>query len=199
LRRLARPATCALLLLLAACGSPPAVRRSTELLNPHLSPGLSQWLVGAVSHLATDEEVQQYLAITSDAQAQSFVDQFWTRRDPRPPANGNPLKEPNLREVFETRAADADHRFSETGYLGRRTDRGTIFILYGEPKSIDFDLEPGRPQSAAERWTFTPNAPAGLDGKKPALVYRFVKAGDRIVLQRSFVAPPPLAQPSVMP
>jgi GWxTD domain-containing protein len=199
LRRLARASTCALLLLLAACGAPPAVRRSTELLNPRLSPGLSQWLVGAISHLATEEEVQQYLAFTDDAQAQAFIGQFWTRRDPRPPAGGNPLKEPNLRELFEARATDADHRFSETGYLGRRTDRGTIFILYGEPKSIDFDLEPGRPQSAAERWTYSQNAPVGLDGKKPSLIYRFVKAGDRIVLQRTFVAPPPLAQPSGTP
>ena len=57
MRRLASASALALLLLIA-CGAPPSVRRSTELLNPRLSPGLSQWLVGAVAHLATDDEVQ---------------------------------------------------------------------------------------------------------------------------------------------
>src|SRR5581483_5328056 len=64
----------ALLLLLAccvapiACGTaPPAQRRSTDLLNARLSPAYAQWLVGPVAHLATEAEVQQFLALADDA------------------------------------------------------------------------------------------------------------------------------------
>jgi GWxTD domain-containing protein len=179
--RLALP----LLLLLAACATPPAQRRAGDLLNPQLSPGLSQWLVGPIARLATPEEVQQYLALTDDAAAQAFIEAFWTRRDPSPPANGNPLRRPNLRERFEARAAEADKRFAEAGYLGRRTDRGTIFVLYGEPRSVDFDIHPEPDKPAIERWTYAGDAKPGLDGRKPDASYRFLKTGDLTVLYRA--------------
>jgi len=178
----------ALLLLLAccvapiACGTaPPAQRRSTDLLNARLSPAYAQWLVGPVAHLATEAEVQQFLALADDAAAQAFIDAFWSRRDPRPPSNGNPLVPQNLRERFDARAAEADRRFSEAGYLGRRTDRGTVWVLYGEPKQIQFDINPNGP-SPVERWTYAANAPVGLDGRHPLPAFRFVKSGDLTVL-----------------
>ncbi len=77
------------------------------------------------------------------------------RRDPTRRA-GNPL-----RELFESARAEADSRFSEAGYAGRRTDRGTIYMLYGAPKArCDFEIAAARASRALEVWTYDADVPA---------------------------------------
>ncbi len=174
MRRLATLAV-PLLLVAAACGAPPP-HTAADLINPQLSPGLAQWLVGPVAHLATLDEVRAYLALTDDAAANAFIETFWARRDPDPTRPGNPL-----REVFDERASLADRRFSEAGYLGRRTDRGATFVLYGEPTKIDFEINPRSERLPVERWSYAATTAPGLDGKLPGAVYRFVKNGDLTV------------------
>ena len=168
----------ALLALLTACGGASAPRNVADLTNPFLGPEYSSWLIGAVSRLATPEEIQGYLAVGDDAAAEAFIRQFWERRDPSPAQPGNAVL-----EAFNERSAQADKAFSEAGYLGRRTDRGTIHVLYGPPTKTDFDvLTAGVP---IEVWTYeAAKASAGLDGKRPAGSYRFVKSGDLTVLYR---------------
>jgi GWxTD domain-containing protein len=173
-----RAVLAAALLLLAGCNAgPPRARTAAELNNTRLSPALSQWLIGAVSKLATPEEVQGYLALTDDAAATAFIEAFWAAHDPDPARPGNPL-----RELFERRALEADKRFSEAGYLGRRTDRGTLFVLYGEPKTIDFELNPREGDPPVELWSYGGARGPALDGKLPSPVYRFVKRGDLTVI-----------------
>jgi GWxTD domain-containing protein len=181
-------------LLVWGCGSGGATApvRPADLNNTYLSPALSQWLIGAISRLATPEEVQAYLALRDDAAANAFIEQFWARRDPYPQRGGNPV-----RDIFDERAHDADRRFSEAGYLGRRTDRGRTYVLYGEPKTIDFEINPRQGEPPVERWSYAADTPTGLDGRHPALVYRFVKKGDLTVLytvpvsQRGTLLEPP--------
>jgi GWxTD domain-containing protein len=133
--------------------------------------------------------VQQYLALHDDATAEAFIEAFWARRDPDPNRPGNPV-----RELFEERARDADRRFSEAGYLGRRTARGTMLVLYGEPKKIDFEVN-GRPeQPPVEHWIYAPEAAKGLDGRQPPPAVRFVKRGDLTVLYQQ----PPSPRPSLL-
>jgi GWxTD domain-containing protein len=166
-------------LLLAGCGSSVAAAPQTaaDLTNAQLSPAFSQWLVGAVSRLATAEEVRTYLALHDDAAAQAFIESFWAARDPDPSRPGNPL-----RELFEQREREADRRFSEAGYLGRRTDRGRTFVLYGEPKKVDHEINPRPGDPPLEVWTYEPASVRGLDRRPPLPVYRFVKRADLTVL-----------------
>lgn len=168
----------ALLALLTACGgasAPRTPRNAADLTNPFLGPEHTSWLIGAVSRIATPEEVQGYLAVRDDAAAGAFIRQFWERRDPSPERPGNPVL-----DTFNERSAQADKAFSEAGYLGRRTDRGTLHVLYGPPTETDYDvLTAGVP---IEVWTYGAAAPAGLDGKRPAGSYRFAKRGDLTVL-----------------
>lgn len=165
----------ALLALLTACGGAAAPRNAADLTNPFLGPEYTSWLVGAVSRIATPEEVQGYLAVRDDAAAEAFIRQFWERRDPSPELPGNAVL-----DTFNERSAQADKAFSEAGYLGRRTDRGTIHVVYGPPTESDYDvLTAGVP---LEVWTYGAKAPVGLDGKRPAGSYRFVKRGDLTVL-----------------
>lgn len=171
-RRLA-PLAGAALLAAACAGSAPRSGSLEDLTNPFLAPEHSQWLVGAVARLATPQEVDAYLALRDDAAAEQFIADFWARRDPNPAAPGNAL-----REAFDARAADADRAYSESGVVGRRTARGTIFILYGPPAKVDFEVAPAPGEPPIEVWTYAEGAPAGLDARHPAHIYRYMRRGD---------------------
>lgn len=154
-------------------GVPGLGTSQADLLNPALGPDYTSWLIGPVSFLATKEEVAGYLALRSDTAAQEFIQQFWARRNPHPKRPDNVLL-----ETFEERGAEADRLYSEGGYLGRRTDRGTIYVLYGKPKKIDFEVPPASGAAPIEVWTYAPETAPGLTGRKPAPLYRFTKRGD---------------------
>lgn len=163
----------ALAALLAGCASGGSSGRSAaDLTNPFLGPESSSWLIGPIARMATPDEVKEYLGLTDDAQAQAFIDKFWAKRSA---GKGNPL-----RETFDERTAEADRLYSEAGYRGRRTDRGTLYVLYGPPAKADFDAVPNGP--LVEVWTYAPTTPAGLDGRKPNGLYRFIKKGDLTVI-----------------
>lgn len=158
------------------CGSAPS-RSRTDLTNPFLGPDYSGWLVGPISRMATPEEIQAFLALKDDDQARQFVEAFWAKRD----TLIDPLRGKSVRQVFEARSAEADRAFSEAGYLGRRTDRGAIFILYGNPTKTDYEVAPVPSDPPLAVWIYDETAPVGLDGKRPASRYRFVKRGDLTV------------------
>ena len=164
------------LVLLAACASTPT-RNAVDLTNPFLGPEYSAWLVGPVARLATPEEIEAFQAITTDEQARAFVEAFWAKRTGSADQFGN-----TVRQVFEKRAAEADRAFSESGFSGRRTDRGAIFIIYGPPKKTDYEVSPTQGEPPLEVWMYDETSPPGLDGKRPAGLYRFVKRGDLTVI-----------------
>jgi GWxTD domain-containing protein len=160
-----------------------------DLANPFLGPEYSDWLVGPVSRLASADEVKSYLALHDDSAAAAFIQEFWVRRNPtKGPAN------PAL-SAFDERSEVADRKFSEGGLLGRRTDRGTILILYGPPIKTGFEVAPSPRESAIEVWRYGPTAPLGLDGKRPDELYRFTKRANLTVFYSprpaSLAAPPP--------
>jgi len=161
--------------LAAGCaGSAPAASRGLEdLTNPFLGPEHSQWLVGAVARLAQPQEIEAYLALSDDAAAAEFIRDFWVRRDPNPAFPDNPLL-----KTFEARAADADRLYSEAGVVGRRTARGTTHILYGPATKVDFEVSQHADDPPIEAWTYEAGAPAGLDGRSPSRLYRFIRRGD---------------------
>jgi GWxTD domain-containing protein len=190
---MARRAPFLLLLALLAAGCAGGARSLAELINPALGPEYSFWMAGAVSRLASPEEINQYITLRDDAQAQAFIEAFWQRRDPAPDRPGNPF-----RETFEQRAAEADRLYSEAGLLGRRTDRGILHVLYGAPEKVDHDVSPVVNGPPLEVWTYGAQAPSGLDGRRPAAVYRFIKNGELTVRYVGAVNSP-LGRPTVDP
>ena len=158
----------------AGCGGTVQTRGGgTEAINPFLGPGYSQWLVGPIARIATAEEMDAYLALRDDAAAAAYIEAFWERRDPAPARPDNPL-----RKSFEERAAEADRRYTESGYSGRRTDRGTIYILFGEPEKTDYEISPHPDDPPIEVWFYPSDAEPGLSGERPAQTYRFIKRRD---------------------
>ncbi len=163
-------------LLAVACGVGSAARTAADLTNPFLDLEHSTWLIGPISRLATPQEIKEYLALTDDAKADAFIRHFWEIRNPSP---GRPLNP--LFQAFEQRGAAADRLYSEAGRAGRRTDRGTLYVLYGRPGKIEFEVAPNPQDPPIEVWQYSEKTPAGLDGKRPLSIYRFAKRGDLTV------------------
>ncbi len=163
----------------ALAAAPAGARDSIDLLNLALAPELAGWLVGPHARLASKEEEREFLALGDDAAAQAFIDRFWAKRDPDPERPGNPV-----RELAEQREVEADRRFTEAGVAGRRTDRGTIFVLYGEPKESEHEPGDFKGEPPVEVWRYGRDAQKGLDGEAPDLRYRFVTAEGVTVFYR---------------
>jgi GWxTD domain-containing protein len=138
-----------------------------EWTNFLLGPEYTQWLVGAIGRIANEQEREQFLALRDDAAAAAFVERFWS-------APGRD----RVRRIYEERATDADRRFGEAAYPGRKTDRGTVYILYGEPEEISFEDRRHVDDPPVEMWRYPKDAPAGLDEERPERSYRFAKRGD---------------------
>lgn len=146
------------------------------LIQPFLSPEYAQWLIGPIARIATKDEIESYLRLQNDEQAQAFIEEFWAKRDPFPNQEGNPVE-----ELFLTRAQEVDSLYGETLYRGRHTDRGTLHILYGEPEDVDREVAPYYGGEALEVWRYPKATKPGLDGEKPRRIYKFMRDGERTI------------------
>lgn len=175
---LALLAPLAVIALAGGFAAPTGARQADpiDLFNPLLSPELAGWLIGPYGRMASKEEVRAFSELSSDEDARAFVEAFWARRDPDPERPGNPV-----RDLAEARADEADRRFDQAGYPGRRTDRGTIFVLHGEPEKIEFLPGDFVGDPPLETWSYERGAERGLDGEKPKRRYRFEQRGDLTV------------------
>jgi GWxTD domain-containing protein len=154
-------------LLAFGCGGSQAPS-DEQLGNIRLGPEYSQWLVGPIVRMSSHEEVDGYLALRDDAAAAAFIDAYWARRGAA------------VRRLFEQRSEEADRRFSEGGYVGRRTHRGAIFVIHGEPNEIRFEPAEFIDEPSLEVWYYK-TSEVGLNGKAPTGVYRFAKQGELTV------------------
>ena len=90
-----------------------------------------KWLTEDVAYIITNEERTAFKSLTTDAEREHFIQQFWKRRDPTPDAERNEFKEEHYRRI-----AYANQHFAER-VPGWKTDRGRIYIMYGPPDEID--------------------------------------------------------------
>jgi GWxTD domain-containing protein len=93
-----------------------------------LSSTFTDWAKGPVQFIMTPSELATWRQLTSDDQAQQFVDLFWARRDPTPATPQN-----EYREDFEARVKYADDHFKQGRTRGAMTDLARVFIVLGAP------------------------------------------------------------------
>jgi GWxTD domain-containing protein len=164
------------------------------LIQPFLGPGYAEWLIGPIARLVTREEADEYLTLGSDEEAQAFIDEFWARRDSNGEVAGNPQ-----RELYEERAEEADKQFSEAHIRGRNTDRGTLFVLYGPPEEVDYDIAQWPDGPPLILWKYSKDAEVGLDGEKPSRLYRLIRLEDLTVFYEEKMRRDALRQQQVRP
>lgn len=153
------------------------VRSREELTNFLLGPERSLWLVGAIGRIATDDEIDRYLRLTSDEEAETFIQEFWAGR--RSEKSVWPAAQPQ--GIYETRAREADRRFTEGARLGRLSDRGIVHILYGPPEEVRYEVAARPGIGPIEVWVYPKKAEKGLDGERPKRYYYFVRQGEYTV------------------
>jgi GWxTD domain-containing protein len=90
-----------------------------------------KWLDEDVRWIITDEEGKTFKSLANDEERDSFIEQFWQRRNPNPDSNDN-----EYRDEYYARIAYANEHFA-AGEPGWMTDRGHIYIAYGKPDNID--------------------------------------------------------------
>ena len=117
-----------------------------------------KWIDEDVIYIITPEERAQFLVLTNDRDRDSFITQFWEKRNPNPGSSENTYKEEHYR-----RLAYSNEHFA-AGVPGWKTDRGRVYIVNGPPDEI---------QS-----TFTPPHPSQIWKYKSGKQFRFVDECD---------------------
>src|SRR5271163_3083530 len=103
-----------------------AKKQSRELESPYRI-----WEREDVAYIITDEERRAFHNLSNDDERDSFIEQFWLRRDPTPDTEENEFKEEHYRRI-----AYANEHFA-SGIPGWKTDRGMIYIKYGPADEIE--------------------------------------------------------------
>ena len=100
-------------------------------LKRELETPYKRWLNEEVGYIISDEERKVFKTLQTDDERQTFIENFWLRRDPTPDTEENEYREEHYRRI-----AYANDRFA-SGIPGWKTDRGRIYIEYGPPDEID--------------------------------------------------------------
>jgi GWxTD domain-containing protein len=83
-------------------------------------------------YIASSDEIKRWNSLKDIDSKRNFLFNFWKLRDPD---SSTPENERKL-EYFE-RVKKADEMFRGTREKGWRSDRGRVYIVYGEPSEID--------------------------------------------------------------
>ncbi|MBN2400375.1 MAG: GWxTD domain-containing protein [Candidatus Aminicenantes bacterium] len=91
------------------------------------------WLTEEVVYIIAEKEREVFLQLETDLEREAFIKAFWQHRDPNPSTPENEFQIEHYRRI-----SYANNWFGkESPAPGWKSDQGRIYILLGEPKSID--------------------------------------------------------------
>jgi GWxTD domain-containing protein len=105
-------------------------KREKDLFN-ELDSQYKKWLNEDVVYIITPEERSAFLHLSTNEERESFIENFWARRNPDPDSPENTFKEEHYRRI-----AYANEHYA-SGIPGWKTDRGRIYIMWGPPDETD--------------------------------------------------------------
>jgi GWxTD domain-containing protein len=87
---------------------------------------MKEMVESVVKYIATNQEVNTLEYLNTDEELNSFLLDFWIKRDPSPGTDKNEFREEYL------------ERFKIANFAigGWQSDRGRVFIIYGKPEDI---------------------------------------------------------------
>ena len=160
-----------LLIIFMACFS---IFLSAEKKSPKdLPQKYRKWLEEDVVYIITPKEKEVFLQLETDNERSVFMEAFWKHRNPTPGTPDNEYKREHSRRVNH-----ANHRFGiGSPKSGWKTDRGRIYIILGEPMSIE-TYESSRELRDTEIWFYQDMTKYGLPNGFNVVFYRKGMAGD---------------------
>ncbi len=90
-----------------------------------------KWVDEDVRWIITDQELRAFKALSNDEERDTFIENFWQRRNPNPESEDNEYK-----DAYYERIQYANEHFA-AGMPGWKTDRGQMWIKYGKPDNLD--------------------------------------------------------------
>jgi GWxTD domain-containing protein len=127
-----------------------ATRKTFYIYNPHIQPAQASAAALKASELsgmtadelatefrkaqyvATDEDIRTFAKLTTEEARREFLSRFWVDVE-----KGRPGKNPIRRSDYMHRISIANQRYGNQTREGWTTDRGRVYILYGEPDEIE--------------------------------------------------------------
>ncbi|HLY43784.1 MAG TPA: GWxTD domain-containing protein [Terracidiphilus sp.] len=106
-------------------------RKAQKAVRQELKGAYRTWLNEDVAYIITDDERKAFKNLSNDEEREAFIENFWQRRNPNPDSPDNEFREEHYRRI-----AYANEHFA-AGKPGWKTDRGRIYIMYGEADSKD--------------------------------------------------------------
>jgi len=106
-------------------------KRRQNALRHEMETPYKKWLSEEVPYIITDQERAAFKKLSTDDERESFIENFWERRNPNA---GSPENE--FKEEYYRRIAYANEHYA-SGIPGWKTDRGRIYIMYGPADETD--------------------------------------------------------------
>ncbi len=104
---------------------------SQKAVRQELKTAYKSWLDQDVVYIISDEERKAFKNLSNDEERESFIENFWLRRNPNPDSSDNEFREEHYRRIQYAN----DHYAA--GKPGWKTDRGHIYIAFGAPDSVE--------------------------------------------------------------
>jgi len=115
------------------------------------SAAYAKWIDEDVVYIIDDAERAAFVSLSSDAERDQFIEQFWERRNPTPGSAQNAFKEEHYHRIAYANA----HFQTASGGAGWRTDRGHMYIVFGPPDEIEAHAAKSQQKPlATETWMY---------------------------------------------
>jgi len=95
-----------------------------------LDQSYKEWIDRDVAYIATREERNAFLKLTTDEARDKFIENFWELRNPNPGSPDNTFK----KDVYDRIEYANGHFGAGSNEEGWRTDRGRAYITLGPPQ-----------------------------------------------------------------
>src|SRR5580700_201737 len=105
--------------------------KQQKALKGELHGEYKKWVDEDVRWIITDQELEAFKHLSNDEERDTFIENFWLRRNPNPDSPDNEFREEHYRRIQYAN----DHYAA--GKPGWKTDRGHIYIAFGAPDAIE--------------------------------------------------------------
>ena len=92
-----------------------------------------------LKYIMTTKQIRKLEKTKSIQEINDYITEFWNENDPTPGTVDNEMKTEYYRRI-----TFADSAFKETG-LGSETDRGRVYIIYGKPDEVVYEVRTNSP------------------------------------------------------